>query len=96
MSSNTYDEKGKRLSSYFYFKVEEGHWINVRTSENFDVFSEHIRTEANWENLRKNNIDREGADVDYDQEHLFKKRGNGVFDQDIVTRTDAGIFVARK
>lgn len=96
MMAITYDEKGGKMSSSFFFKVEEGHWVNIKTNQNFDVFSEHIRTQDNWENLKKNNIDRERADIDYDKEHVFKNRGNSVFDKDIVTCTDAGIFVARK
>jgi len=96
LSFNTYDEHGKQISSSFYYKVDDGHWVNVRTNSNFDVFSEHIRTEKNWKSIQKNGKNRETLDTQYDQEHVFKKRFDDRFDKDIVERTNAGIFVVKK
>ena len=95
--TRTYDENGKMVSSSFYHKVEEGHWVNFKTIGSDGFFSEHIRTDANWKSLEKNGtVNIEASDVKYDKENVFTKRGDGRFDKDIIERTDAGIFVVRK
>jgi len=95
--TRTYDENGKMVSSSFYQKVEDGHWVNFKTVGSDGFFSEHIRTDANCKALQKDGrIDIESCDLHYDKEHVFIKRGDGRFDKDIIERTNAGIFVVRK
>ena len=95
--TRTYDESGKMVSSSFYHKVEDGHWANFKTIGSEGFFSVHIRTDANWKSLQKDGrVDIESSDLEYDKEHVFKKRFDGRFDKDIIERTNAGIFVVKK
>lgn len=95
--TRTYDENGKMVSSSFYHKVEDGHWANFKTVGSDGFFSEHIRTDANCKALQKDGkVDIESSDLEYDKEHVFKKRFDSRFDKDIIERTNAGIFVVKK
>jgi len=94
--SRTYDQDGNLVATSYCYEIEEGHWVKIKTNKEFDAFSEHIRTDANREMMRKQGFDVGTADLSYDSQHLFKMRGDRRFDSDIVDKTGAGIFVARK
>ena len=96
LSSRTYDEKGKLISTSYFYKVENGHWVNIKTNEVFDAFSEHIRTSENLNLARSSNQDIQALDTDYDKANLFKNQEDSRFDNDIVSQTRFGILVARK
>ena len=96
LTSKTYDEDGNMISSSYFYKVEDGHWVNIKTNKDFDAFSEHIRTHENFKLATNLSSDIQKIDTDYDKENLFKKRGDARFDSDVISQTRFGILVARK
>ena len=96
LSAKTYDEDGNMISSSYFYKVEDGHWVNIKTNKEFDAFSEHIRTHQNFKSATSLSSDIQKIDTDYDKENLFKKRGDTRFDSDVISQTRFGILVARK
>jgi len=51
----TYNEKNQLISTSYYEKIEDGHWLCVKTSVNLEAgaettfYAEHIRTHENFE-----------------------------------------------
>jgi hypothetical protein len=96
LSAKTYDEEGNMISSSYFYKIEDGHWVNIKTNKEFDAFSEHIRTSENLKLATSSNGDIHTLDTNYDKANLFKTRGDSRFDRDVVSQTRFGILVARK
>ena len=72
LSAKTYDEDGNMISSSYFYKVEDGHWVNIKTNKEFDAFSEQIRTHQNFKSATSLSSDIQKIDTDYDKENLFK------------------------
>lgn len=96
LSSRTYNEDGRMISTSYFYKAEDGHWVNIKTNEKFDAFSEHIRTSDNLNLSRSSNENVQTLDIDYDKANLFKNKEDSRFDRDIISQTRFGILVARK
>jgi len=97
MSSREYNKDGEMISNSFFYKVNSGHFVKIKsiTSEP-EVSCEHFRT---WDNLNSATADGDSIDVQevsYNNAHIFKKRYSSKFEGDVISETPNGLFIVRK
>jgi hypothetical protein len=97
MSSREYNKDGEMISSSFFYKVDSGHFIKIKsiTSEP-EVSCEHFRT---WKNFNSASAHDDSIDVQevlYNNAHIFKKRYSSKFEGDVISETPNGLFIVRK
>lgn len=71
-----YDDKGDLVGTEYTFREEEGHTVHYLTQGNSgtpDFFVAHSRTQDNYENLRKDGLDVESVDIQYNTTNVFKQ-----------------------